>query len=67
MTGYNLVKLEDMITELGEDRVKTILLSFSSPNNKDVEHFLTIKLSSLQNSVYQSHIYYLRLTRKNRH
>lgn len=40
MTGYNLVKLEDMIAELGEDRVKTILLSFSSPNNKDVEHFL---------------------------
>ncbi len=40
MTGYNLVRLEDMLAELGEDRVKTILLGFSCPHNRDVEHFL---------------------------
>lgn len=40
MKGYNLVKLEDMINELGEDRLNTILLNFSCPSNKDVEHFL---------------------------
>lgn len=38
--GYNLVKLEHMMDELGEDKVKPILLSFSCPLNRDVEHFL---------------------------
>ena len=66
MTGYNLVKLEDIIAELGEDRRKTILLSFFSANNKDVEHFLHYKAIELLSGVYQSHIYYLHHTRKNR-
>ncbi len=38
--GYNLVKLEHMLDELGEDKVKSILLNFSCPLNRDVEHFL---------------------------
>ncbi len=40
VTGYNLVRLKDMIDELGEDRVSTILLRFSCPINKDVEYFI---------------------------
>lgn len=38
--GYIIVNLADMILELGEDMVKDILLDFSCPINKDVEHFL---------------------------
>ena len=40
MTGYLKVSLANMIDSLGEDRVKTILSSFSCPLNKDVEYFL---------------------------
>ncbi len=38
--GYNLVRLEHMLEKLGEDKVKHILLNFSCPLNRDVEHFL---------------------------
>lgn len=40
MDGYVLVKLNEMLQELGEDRVRTILSSFSCPLNSDVEYFL---------------------------
>jgi hypothetical protein len=43
MTGFNLIELDDMIEELGEDRVKSILFNFTCPMNKDVEHFLKEK------------------------
>ncbi|MCI6731861.1 MAG: N-acetyltransferase [Lachnospiraceae bacterium] len=37
------MELSDMIKELGEDQVKTILSTFSCPLNKDVENFLKEK------------------------
>lgn len=40
MTGYNVIHLQDMISELGEDRVKSMLLDFVCPLSKDVEFFL---------------------------
>ncbi len=43
MTGYNLVNLADMLDELGEDRVKSILFDYSCPLNKDIEYFLHYK------------------------
>lgn len=41
MSGYNLLSLKDMIEQLGEDRVTSILSDFSCPLNPDVENFLT--------------------------
>lgn len=40
MSGYLGLNLSDMITQLGENEVKSILSEFSCPMNKDVEHFL---------------------------
>ena len=43
MTGYVQVNIKDMLSELGEDRVKAILSDFYCPLNKDVEEFLKTK------------------------
>jgi hypothetical protein len=43
MAGYTQINLTDMICELGEDRVKTILSNFSCPRNPDIEYFLKNK------------------------
>jgi len=43
MTGYVIVYLDELVKELGEDRTKSILSSFSCPLNKDVETFLKQK------------------------
>jgi len=40
IAGYIQVNLKNMLTELGEDRVKSILSEFSCPLNIDVETFL---------------------------
>ncbi len=40
MKGYKLVNLHEMINELGEDRVKSILFDFYCPLNLDLEKFL---------------------------
>lgn len=40
MNGYRIISLKDMVEALGESTVKTMLSSFSSPLNKDVEYFL---------------------------
>lgn len=40
MSGYIGINLKDMIHEIGENEVKTILSDFSCPLNPDVEHFL---------------------------
>ncbi|MGN0473841.1 MAG: N-acetyltransferase [Acutalibacteraceae bacterium] len=40
MDGYIQISLSEMLEQLGEDRVKDILSSFSCPINKDIEHFL---------------------------
>jgi len=36
--GYQIINLEDMILELGEDMTKHILLNFSCPLNRDVKN-----------------------------
>ncbi|ADZ83602.1 hypothetical protein [Cellulosilyticum lentocellum] len=43
MKGYVQVSLKDMIQELGESKVKSILSNFSCPLNEDVEYFLKYK------------------------
>lgn len=43
MSGYIGFNLSDMITQLGENEVKTILSDFSCPLNQDVENFLKHK------------------------
>lgn len=43
MSGYIGFNLSDMITQLGENEVKTILSDFSCPLNQDVEEFLKHK------------------------
>ena len=43
MSAYELVQLEKMVEELGEDRVKSILSSFESLYENDVEKFLKYK------------------------
>lgn len=43
ITGVNTLNLADMIDELGEDKVKAILLEFSCPINEDVEYFIKNK------------------------
>ena len=43
MTGYVQVNIKDMISELGENRVKAILSNFYCPLNQDVEDFLKTK------------------------
>lgn len=43
MTGYRVVNLHDLISELGEDTTARILSDFSCPLNRDVEFFLSRK------------------------
>jgi len=43
MTGYNIVNLADLISEMGEEFVKPIIFEYSCPHNKDVEYFLKNK------------------------
>lgn len=49
LTGYSVVRVYDMLKQLddpigsGEDRVKSILSSFSCPLNRDVELFIRTK------------------------
>ena len=40
LTGFKIISLNEMLKQLGEERVRDILSSFSCPLNKDVEHFL---------------------------
>lgn len=43
MAGYNLVNLNILLEELGEDQTAEILSAFSCPLNPDVEYFLRRK------------------------
>ena len=43
ISGFKIIRLTEMIQQLGEERVEEILSSFSSPQNKDVENFLKTK------------------------
>ncbi len=42
ITGYKIIPLHEIITQITEERVKELLSSFSSPN-RDVEYFLRQK------------------------
>lgn len=57
MKGYNIINLQDMIDELGEDRVKTILLTFMSKYNRDVQEFLHNKaIEFSKQSISRTHL-----------
>lgn len=43
MTGYGIVNLKELVEQVGENRAKEILSTFSCPHNKDVEYFLRSK------------------------
>ena len=43
MAEFIQIKLEDIISELGENAAKSILSTFSSPNNADVQDFIRNK------------------------
>lgn len=43
MTGYKIINLIDMISEVGEDETTNILSTFYCPRNRDVEFFLKKK------------------------
>ena len=43
MSGYSLININDMLQELGEDKLKNILSSYFCPYNKDLEYFLQDK------------------------
>ncbi len=40
MSGYNIIRLSDIVTELGEEKALSILSDFSCPVNPDIENFL---------------------------
>ena len=55
--GYKIISLNEMLVQLGEERVNKILSSFSSPLNKDVENFLKHSAVSLdKQSVSRTHL-----------
>lgn len=41
MTGFKIVNLKIMVEEIGEERTRELLSTFSCPQNPDVERFLT--------------------------
>ena len=43
MSGFSLINLNDMLQELGEDKLKIILSSYLCPYNQDIEYFLNDK------------------------
>lgn len=43
MTGFRIAKLDDMLEAIGEDKVSSILASYSCPLNSDIEDFLKHK------------------------
>ncbi len=57
--GYIVIQLNNMARELGENRVKSILSTFSCPLNKDVEHFLRQPAHAIEmarQSIAQTHL-----------
>ena len=43
ITGFKIISLNELLAQLGEERTREILSSFSCPINKDVEDFLKHK------------------------
>lgn len=63
--GYKIINLDDMLAELGEDRVKSILLDFSCPLNMDVENFLHNKATEFsKQSLSKTHLVFCSYQKK---
>ena len=59
MTGYKIVNVKLMVEELGEERTKELLSSFSCPLNADIETFLRAKaLEFSKQGIAQTHLVY---------
>lgn len=59
MTGFNIINLKDMIDELGEQTVQSMLLEFSCPLNQEVEFFLHRKsIEFAKQGLSQTHLVY---------
>lgn len=57
MTGYKIVNLKLMVEEIGEEKAKVLLSSFSCPMNADVETFLRQKAINFSKQGFsQTHI-----------
>lgn len=55
--GYKIISLSEMLSQVGGERVKEILSSFSSPKNKDVETFLKEKAITFdEQSISKTHL-----------
>lgn len=60
MTGINIFNLKEMIDELGEQKVKTLLSEFSCPVNKEVEFFFHQKsIEFAKQGLSQTHLVYM--------
>ena len=56
--GYKIIPLNELMAQLDKERVTTILSSFSSPMNKDVELFLKQKAVTFDTqSISRTHLY----------
>lgn len=57
MTGYKIVNLDDLLSEMGEHETKEMLQSFYCKNNYDVEYFLKSKAIEFSKcSIAKTHI-----------
>ena len=65
LTGYNIIRLSEMLEQLGEERVKKILSSFSSPLNEDIEYFLHHKAIEFDiQSISKTHLVFASFKKK---
>ncbi len=57
MTGYGIVNLKELISEVGENQAKSVLSNFSCPLNNDVEYFLRSKaIEFSKQGIAQTHL-----------
>ena len=57
MTGFKIVNLKIMVEELGEERARELLSTFSCPQNPDVERFLRQNaISFAKQDLSQTHL-----------
>ena len=65
ITGFKIIRLSEMLEQLGEERVDKILSSFSSPLNEDVEYFLHHKAKEFDiQSISKTHLVFASFRKK---
>lgn len=65
ITGFKIIRLTEILEQLGEERVESILSSFSSPLNKDVEDFLRFKAITFdKQSISRTHLVFTSYKKK---